>query len=187
MKNILILFFLIFSIYITNAQNYCGYWIAHGYQCAFFDRNGVFYNQPIAYELIYIEQTKDSLIATKIIGDTCVPAGHRTWQAKLTTNNLFDIGIYSRRPGSLFELLKHQIVNVTNTNDSLSIVSLPSYARITYKKLTCQKAQKLGADTTNVRFPCDCNKEVLCKIDLPAGLSVRSFIHQKNAIAGGSF
>lgn len=73
MKNIIILLVLIIvscsksKLEINPEINLNGEWIGKGYQCPF--------GSTINEEIVKLEHKENEIIATKIVGDSCVPAG----------------------------------------------------------------------------------------------------------------
>ncbi len=159
----LTLFFFFFSHFDLKSQNLCGYWAAYGYQCYKINPNGTTTFFTLPYELIYISQVQDTLVAMKIIGDDCVTAGFPTWKGLLVKGNPnFKASLFlggPLQPNSSFQAVEINIYS----NDSLFIWGIPA----TYKKLSCAQAQKLGANLSDTRYNCDCDNSQVCQLDLP--------------------
>lgn len=159
----LTIFFLLIAHLSLKSQSLCGYWAGYGYQCFKINVDGstTFFNLP--YELIYIAQVQDTLVAMKIIGDDCVTSGFPTWKALLKKDEKNIKGtIYlgnPLQPNSSFSPIQLYIYSP----DSIFIWGNP----LTYKKLTCEQAQKLGADLSDTRYNCDCDNTQPCVISMP--------------------
>lgn len=61
------------------AANWSGMWTGNGYYCV---------GGPLPAERIRITQRGNSLVAVKVTGDRCVPAGNVTWQATISGSRL---------------------------------------------------------------------------------------------------
>ena len=160
---------LIFLVTELSAQNLCGYWAGYGYQCYRINLDGTttFISPP--YELIYLSQNNDTIVAQKIIGDNCVTSGFPTWKGILLKNEkIIKATLYlgsPLQPNSSFTGVELSVIN----NDSLKMYyPFNINAKYpTYKKLSCEEAQKLGADLSDIRYNCNCDNSQSCTIVLP--------------------
>jgi gliding motility-associated-like protein len=156
-------FLLFFTSTALKAQSLCGYWAGYGYSCYKINLDGSTTWVYPPYELLYISQINDTLVATKIIGDDCVTAGFPSWKGLLIKNERRIKGtLYLGSPLAPNSSFRPVEISVFSA-DSLFIWGVP----FTYKKLTCEQAQKLGADLSDTRYNCDCDNTQTCKIELP--------------------
>lgn len=91
-----------------------GKWLADGYNC----------NQEIvSNELIQIKQKGSKVIATKIIGDDCIPSGSETWRGIIDGNKIVGdmIGIHIQT----LKLATHPVEIEIIDNNNLKIEPEP--------------------------------------------------------------
>jgi hypothetical protein len=91
MKQFLLVIGICFLPSFLKAQlyNLCGVWYSYEYICT----------NPTHYELFSINQMGDSVVCTKIIGDSCVTDGHISWEG-IYDSSQFTILLYSGSPGA---------------------------------------------------------------------------------------
>lgn len=105
----------------TCGATLSGVWIAEGYTC-----NGTTYRQ----EQVSIEQTGQTVVATKITGDDCIAAGDITWRGTFTGNSFTGQMQFGNRTSKHFEN-----VAVAVKSSELLTVSGNGWT-ITYRKTT---------------------------------------------------
>ncbi len=162
MKTVITILFLLLSHTFLCSQNLCGYWIGYGYQCLRFNPDKGYqeiYNVP--YELF---QSNDSMRTIKIIGDNCVTSGSMSWDGILVPSEkrIKNVRILLgnlERPNSVFSSYPDFFLLQDSIYSKVSLLK--------FKRLTCEQAQKLGANLLDQRYICDCAETEVCTIDLP--------------------
>ncbi|HAI69183.1 MAG TPA: hypothetical protein DCM38_07085, partial [Gammaproteobacteria bacterium] len=72
----------------TEEGDLSGTWLGEGYQCGW----------QVFQEQVQIEQQGNAIVATKITGDACVPAGNRSFSGTLDTANITWTTGFPNRP-----------------------------------------------------------------------------------------
>jgi gliding motility-associated-like protein len=159
-----LIIFVVFTLHFDlKSQSLCGYWAGYGYACYKINIDGSTTWVYPPYELMYISQIQDTLVAMKIIGDDCVTSGFPTWKALLKKGNPNMKGtLYLGQPLQPNSSFRPIELNVYSP-DSIFIWGLP----VSFKKLTCEQAKKLGADLSDTRYNCDCDNTQTCDVLMP--------------------
>lgn len=135
-KSALLGVFLILNVIsYTQVEDLCGIWLGHNYQCWDSTLNGQLVNQT---QVIRVEHIGDSVVATKITGDGCVPAGNVTWYGNYVseTFNATALAGNLENPASVFVDR-----TITVENDT----SMFSNSGLVFSKANCRQLDSLSA------------------------------------------
>ena len=151
-KLLSILFLLSIAVLNSFSQPYdlCGIWLAYNYECPIF---GVF----VPLEVMEIQHNGDNVIATKIIGDSCVTAGHISWQGTYDKDT-FDVDLWVGAPSNpnAFTLWT-QIVVV----DSNRLQEPYGLTPLTFIRASCYQIDSMQLNLDTLSIDCiDCDRDL---------------------------
>ena len=111
-----------------------GLWEGYGYFCT----------GPVPVEIIEISVEGDSVTATKLDGDPCVPSGHKTWEGTMVGNTITGHFYVSRGPNTEIFKAPSQSTFIVVDPDTIQV---EGGAAINFKRLPTVQEDDAGLFT----------------------------------------